>query len=618
MATGLTSRRTVVTSKAARRLLQHGRWHVARWRAARTSARGGEKLTVDTQSTTGPNASHDEDALLRARARVGLWVVFVAIAGFAVVDVRLAPEALHATRIVRLVQFVIIGAGALATRVQMRRRLQIATLVAFVSGLYLTSAVAGSLRGDVTSQPITDLAIAFATATTLPWGPWPQLVSVIVAMLSVALDYALVHATLATVSPHMAAGIGMSFLVSVYIAHQLEHYRRERDTAEAALRRSERGFRALIERGSDVITIVGADNTIQYDSPSIRRLLGHGSTERIGRDATSSVHPDDLDAVRTTIRSIASGQTSTVECRAPRADGSWCDVEAVVTNLLDDPAVGGLVVNWRDVSERKRAEADRVRYVQELALARDQALASTRAKSMFLANMSHEIRTPMNVVIGLTEMVLDTPLAPEQRNDLERVHRSAVGLLAIINDILDMSKIEAGKMTIERVDMDLRRTLEESVALLAPAAATKQLSLTWRVAPDVPAQVKGDPLRLRQALVNLASNAVKFTDAGSVVVEASVLRQTVSSVVVGIAVTDTGIGIAPERQAEIFESFEQGNETTNRMYGGTGLGLSICRQLVTLMGGRIGLESTPGRGSTFRIEIPMESSVPAVGTADAA
>jgi len=186
----------------------------------------------------------------------------------------------------------------------------------------------------------------------------------------------------------------------------------------------------------------------------------------------------------------------------------------VFTNLLDHPAVGGIVVNWRDIGERKRAEEERARYVHELARARDQALASTRAKSMFLANMSHEVRTPMNVIIGMTDMVLDTDLRSDQRANLERVRAAAIGLLAIINDILDASKIEAGKLTIEAVDMDLRRTLVEAAGLLVPAASAKGLSLTCVIEPDVPAQVKGDPVRVRQTLVNLVGNAVKFTDRG--------------------------------------------------------------------------------------------------------
>ena len=408
-----------------------------------------------------------------------------------------------------------------------------------------------------------------ATATTLPWGPWPQLVSVTVAVLAIAVGDHAVHGTLAGASPHMAVGLGVAFLVSVYIG-------------------------------------LDAEGVVRYGSPSVERLLDHRAEDLLGEQASCYVHPDDLQAVAAAFGRAVAGHAASVECRVLRPDGSWCDVEAVFTNLLDHPAVGGIVVNWRDIGERTRAEEERARYVHELARARDQALASTRAKSMFLANMSHEVRTPMNVIIGMTDMVLDTQLASEQRVNLERVRAAAIGLLAIINDILDASKIEAGKMTVEAVDMDLRRTIEEAAGLLVPAATAKGLSLTCMVAPDVPAQLMGDPVRVRQTLVNLVGNAVKFTDAGAITVEARVLRRASSHVVVRVSVTDTGIGIPPERQAGLFESFAQGDDSTTRVYGGTGLGLAICRQLVTLMGGHMGVESQPGRGSTFWFELTMK------------
>ena len=556
----------------------------------------------------GPDIRETDREALSARARVGLWVVLVAIAAFTLADLKLVQHGLRSMLLVRVVQLALIGAASLALRVRMSERLRVASTVAFVSGIYVTSAIAGSLRGGMATQPITDLAIAFATATTLPWGPWPQLASVTVAVLAIALgDYA-VHGTLAGTSPHMAAGLGVAFLVSVYIAHQLARYRRERDAAEAAVRRNEERFRSLIERGSDVITILDAEGVIRYESPSIERRLGHRAEDLLGARASRYVHPEDLRAVTAAFGRALDGHAVSVECRAARRDGSWCDVEAVFTNLLDHPAVGGIVVNWRDIGERKRAEEERARYVHELARARDQALASTRAKSMFLANMSHEVRTPMNVIIGMTDMVLDTDLGSEQRANLERVRAAAIGLLAIINDILDASKIDAGKLTIEAVDMDLRRTLVEAAGLLVPAARAKGLSLTCVIEPDVPAQVKGDPVRVRQTLVNLVGNAVKFTDRGAITVEARVLRRASSHVVVRVSVMDTGIGIPPERQAGLFESFAQGDDSTTRVYGGTGLGLAICRQLVTLMGGHMGLESQPGRGSTFWFELTMSTT----------
>jgi len=554
---------------------------------------------------SGPDIRETDREALSARARVGLWIVLVAVAVFTLADLKLVQHGLRSMLLVRVVQLALIGAASLALRVRMSERLRVASTVAFVSGIYVTSAIAGSLRGGMSTQPITDLAIAFATATTLPWGPWPQLASVTVAVLAIALGEYAVHGTLAGTSPHMTAGLGVAFLVSVYIAHQLARYRRERDAAEAAVRRNEERFRSLIERGSDVITILDAEGVIRYESPSIERRLGHRAEDRLGERASRYVHPEDLRAVTAAFGRALDGQAVSVECRAARRDGSWRDVEAVFTNLLDHPAVGGIVVNWRDIGERKRAEEERARYVHELARARDQALASTRAKSMFLANMSHEVRTPMNVIIGMTDMVLDTDLRSDQRANLERVRAAAIGLLAIINDILDASKIEAGKLTIEAVDMDLRRTLVEAAGLLVPAASAKGLSLTCVIEPDVPAQVKGDPVRVRQTLVNLVGNAVKFTDRGAITVEARVLRRAPSHVVVRVSVIDTGIGIPPERQAGLFESFAQGDDSTTRVYGGTGLGLAICRQLVTLMGGHMGLESQPGRGSTFWFELTM-------------
>ncbi len=266
----------------------------------------------------------------------------------------------------------------------------------------------------------------------------------------------------------------------------------------------------------------------------------------------------------------------------------------------------------RDITERKTTEQFIARANEQLeeALLRAQELAvaaeaASHAKSEFLANMSHEIRTPMNGIIGMAELLMATPLNDEQRDYLKTLRSSADLLLSILSDILDLAKIEAGKMTLEQIPTDLREVAHDIVKLFSARSQQKELTLRAEIAEDIPPAVLADPMRLRQILANLVNNAIKFTEQGEVVVQVSCLRRAEESAWVRLAVRDTGIGIPPERLDAIFEAFTQADSSTTRKHGGTGLGLAICKQLAELMGGHIHVQSEVGKGSTFWVDLPL-------------
>jgi signal transduction histidine kinase/DNA-binding response OmpR family regulator len=279
----------------------------------------------------------------------------------------------------------------------------------------------------------------------------------------------------------------------------------------------------------------------------------------------------------------------------------------------------------RDVTDRRAAEealqqnAERLSHmVKELDVARQRAEQAAVAKGEFLANMSHEIRTPMNAIIGMTDLTLQTRLTPQQREYIQTARESAEALMAIINDILDVSKIEARRLTLERAPFRFRDTIEGSVKLFAPRADQKGLDLSCRIAPDVPDGLVGDAGRLRQVLLNLVSNAIKFTDAGEVGVNVWVDRRDPDDVWLRFTVRDTGIGIPENKQWEIFGAFVQADASTTRRFGGTGLGLTISTQLVEMMDGRMWLDSEPGRGSQFHFVVRLGIARDAVDAIPAA
>ncbi|MBL0088485.1 MAG: response regulator [Ideonella sp.] len=416
----------------------------------------------------------------------------------------------------------------------------------------------------------------------------------------------------------------------------------------AALARSEASeshTRAVVDHAIDAIITIDAQGLIQSFNPAAERIFGHLQQDMVGQNVACLMPPPDSERHDDYLRHhMNTGERRIIgigrEVTGLRKDGSTFPLELGISVMQ----LGGrryFCGTLRDITERQRTEqalqqerallevrvaertevlsntnaalqqeiAERHRIEEQLVAAREQALQAAEVKAGFLANMSHEIRTPMNAVVGMTALLEETSLNAEQRDFVQTIRVSGDALLAVINDILDFSKVESGMLQLEYRPFEVGACIEDAVDMLAPRAAEKGIDLLYVLADDVPPWIVGDATRLRQVLVNLLSNALKFTDLGEVCLTASLAESAGGRLRLQFAVRDTGIGIPPEQQRQLFKAFSQADSSTTRRYGGTGLGLAICQRLVQLMGGVIGLESGEGCGSTFMFTIEVDAAI---------
>jgi two-component system, sensor histidine kinase and response regulator len=373
--------------------------------------------------------------------------------------------------------------------------------------------------------------------------------------------------------------------------------------AEDELRRSEEYYRSLVENSSDVTVVSNQEGVIIFAAGQGSKDFGYDASEFVGHQTLDFIHPDKhREQIGRITQSFAKADVvgrgeAPIRCK----DGSWIDCEFVGRATVGPDGKPLLVSTVRNISARKSAEL-------ELARSRDKALAASRSKSEFLSSMSHEIRTPMNAILGMADLMWETDLNPEQRRYLDTVINNGNALLELINSILDLAKVESGRLSLETVEFDLRELIDKIADILAVRADGKHVELAVIIDQDVPTALIGDPLRLRQVLTNLIGNAIKFTQQGSVVVRVKRAPEAVTKLLFSVA--DTGIGIPADKIGTLFTPFSQADSSVTRKYGGTGLGLAIVDRLVQLMGGRVGLTSEPGRGSTFSFSCEFQLQPP--------
>ena len=363
----------------------------------------------------------------------------------------------------------------------------------------------------------------------------------------------------------------------------------------------------VVSKATNAISIMSADGIIEWVNDAFSKMTGYSEGEAIGSRLDELLFGPSTagKSVREFHQALRNGHDLSQDVLQYNRDGRTFWAECNLIGVHDD---NGELRRWiaidSDITERHRTE-------EALRAAKKSAESTSRAKSEFLANMSHEIRTPLNAILGMTELALTTRLSAEQNDYLQTVQASAQTLLQLLNDILDVSKIEAGKLAIEEIEFNLADTVRDTLKALSVKAHEKNLELVSNVPLDMPQQVFGDPVRLRQVLFNLVGNAIKFTNAGEVVVSIEEQWRSDGELGIHVSVEDTGIGIPSDRLRSIFDSFTQVDSSMARKFGGTGLGLTITSQLLSLMNGRIWVRSEEGKGSTFHFSLPLKLSEPA-------
>ena len=550
----------------------------------------------------GPSAD-DRDAplVLARRLRAAALIAFVALPIFGLVDASSAsvrPLWLLATKLgqVALVGWTYFAARRAATW----ERVQYVAGV-FIAGLILTACAAAVARGDLAALPLMLVIAVVAPAVLIPWGTRQQVILVGVALVAALLVYAS-GPGLRSAFPFPTLPLAVAFAVSVYAAAESDRHHRVREAIELARRESEDRFRVLAETAPVLIWMTNAAGECTYLNPEWERFLGHMTEPRDSEHLWDDIHPDDRLPARTGMQeATVSHEAWEVEYRIRAKDGRYRWLLTRGTPRFT--ATGGFegyVGSATDITARKE-EA-------ELAgAARNAAVEAARLKSDFLATLSHEIRTPMHGIFGMTELALDSPDEAERRSFLERARACAETLMGLLDDILDFSRIEAGRLELADESLDAREVVRQAVDPLSVAAVRKGLALTAVVDSAVPGTLRGDPNRLRQVLVNLIGNAVKFTSEGTVEVTmtAAPHPRAPGSLLLSCTVRDTGIGIPGDRLASIFDAFTQVDASVSRKFGGAGLGLAITHRLIDLMGGTLVVDSTEGVGSTFCFTIPL-------------